>query len=127
MRVLYDKNDNYVSIEEYEDYCEGEEIEPTEDGYYEYSADMEQEYYDDALAECSRLFKGKVKMNGNVQRWDGDTAISTIKLPDIDTALDACISSGEEIVKIIFENDNSLWVAVEHHDGTNYFTIMNAE
>lgn len=127
MRTLFDKDDNYISEAEYDDYCTDNEIEPTEDGYYDYCYDVEEEDYNNALEECSRLFTGKVKMYGNVERWDGDTAISTIKLPDINTALDAAGNSGEEITKLILNDDGTLSVVVSHHDGTNYFTIANAE
>lgn len=127
MRTLFDKDDIYISNAEYDDYCTDNEIEPTEEGYYDYCSDVEEEDYNNALAECSRLFPGKVKMHGNVERWDGDTAISTMILPDIDTALDEAGESGEEIAKLVLKDDGTLWVVVRHHDGTNYFTIANAE
>lgn len=116
--------------EDYIDFCEANDIEAGDDGYFEegfrdWCADETQANYEadmDNIESCAE-YNVPVLLTGTLGLWWGKPTIKPERFKSVADAIHRCIN-GSDCGEVFVEyNDGVITVEAYHHDGCNCFTI----
>ena len=111
---------------EYEDFCEGNGIEPGSDTsaeFYEWCADEASINWESDLDNI-KDFKGynvPVVITGHLGLWWGNPEIEPNYARSVYDAIMQCMNGADDVV--VEYEDGTIFVHAMHHDGTNVFEI----
>ena len=124
---LYD--DTYTpTYDEYVETCDNNGIEPqgeNSEGYWDYIAFCQQNYWDDLKInlKCSMEAMQPCLVTGSLGLWDGRRTIYPTRCDNLLQAIQRCC--GHSIDNIVIDvEDGVVNVKAMHHDGTNHFYIQ---
>lgn len=118
--------DSYRS--DYEDFCEGIGCEQSKERFQRWCEDEAMENWDQDMENIRgyKSYNVPVKINGRLGLWWGRPEIEEVDAESVWDAIRRCTTDCAEEVVVKF-NDGRIEVEVEHHDGTNFFTITRAD
>lgn len=126
--TLVDTDPLQFEYESYEEFCEGNGIEPQgEDStdFYNWCGEEAEEQYNcdmDEIRSCKK-YNVPCVITGHLGLWDGKHEICPVKMDSIYDAIIRCYGRDTTSnLKVNFE-DGKIVVYYSHHDGTNVFTI----
>ena len=115
------------SREDYEEWCEMNGIEPTdnEDDFFDYCAEETRDNYESDMdnIESCREYKVPVVVTGTLGLWNGRRKIMPERFESVGDAISQCISRSDSISMYAEYNDGRILVDCYHHDGCNRFSI----
>ena len=124
--VLVDTDPLQFEYESYEEFCEGNDIEPQgEDstGFLLWCYEEAEEQYNNDMTEirCCKEYNVPCIITGGLGLWDGHHDIIPTKADSVYDAIEKCCGRDGHL-KVNFE-DGAIVAYFSHHDGTNVFTI----
>ena len=126
--TLVDTDPLQFEYESYEEFCEGNGIEPQgehSEDFMDWCYEEAEEQYNCDMDEIRRCRRYNVPciITGHLGLWDGSHEIVPTKMDTIYDAIIRCYGrDGLCNLKVNFE-DGKIVVYYSHHDGTNIFTI----
>lgn len=124
--TLVDTDACQFEYESYEEFCEGNGIEPQgedSDDFYDWCSEEAEEQYNcdmDNIRYCKE-YNVPCIITGNLGLWDGSHEIVPERMDTIYDAIERCWDRDGNL-QVNFE-DGKIVVYHSHHDGTNIFTI----
>lgn len=113
------------SREDYEEWCEMNDIEPTddEDDFFDYCAEETEANFEadiDNIEHCKE-YNVPVVVTGTLGLWWGHPEIEPERMESVYDAILKCVDKADYVE--VEWNDGEIKVYATHHDGTNCFTI----
>jgi hypothetical protein len=113
--------------EDYEEWCEMNDIEPTddEDDFFDYCAEETQANYESDMdnIESCKEYNVPVAVTGTLGLWWGHPEIKAERFESVADAIHTCIERSDSYDVLVEYNDGVITVNCYHHDGCNCFTI----
>ena len=115
------------SREDYEEWCEVNDFEPTddEDDFFDYCAEETQANYEadmDNIEHCKE-YNVPVVVTGTLGLWWGHPEIKPERYESVADAIHDCMERSDSYDVLVEYNDGVITVDCYHHDGCNSFTI----
>ena len=115
------------SREDYEEWCEVNDFEPTEDedDFFDYCAEETQANYEadmDNIEHCKE-YNVPVVVTGTLGLWWGHPEIKPQRYESVADAIYDCMTRSDCHDVLVEYNDGVITVDCYHHDGCNSFTI----
>jgi hypothetical protein len=126
--TLVDTDPLQFEYESYEEFCEGNDLEPQgedSEDYMNWRYEEAEEQYNCDMDEirCCKRYNVPCIITGHLGLWDGSHEIAPTKMDTIYDAIVRCYGRDSlSNLKVNFE-DGKIVVYYSHHDGTNVFTI----
>ena len=117
---------NAYTQEDYEEWCEINELEPGDDyDFYEYCAEETQNNYESDMdnIESCRQYNVPVVVTGTLGLWWGHPEIKPERYESVADAIHDCIERSDSHDVFAEYNDGVITLNCYHHDGCNCFTI----
>lgn len=115
------------SREDYEEWCEMNGIEPTdnEDDFFDYCAEETRDNYESDMdnIESCREYKVPVVVTGTLGLWWGNPEIKPERFESVADAIHSCIERSDSNDVLVEFNNGVITVDCYHHDGCNCFSI----
>ena len=112
--------------EDYEEWCEMNEIEPGDDyDFYEYCAEETQVNFESDMGniESCKEYNVPVVVSGTLGLWWGHQNVEPMRYESVADAIRDCMERSDCHDVIAFYNDGEITMNCYHHDGSNCFTI----
>lgn len=124
--VLFDTMED-VSYEDYVANCDINNIAAGDENsqdYYDYVADSQRQFYEDAMYEVAHAEELNVPcvITGTLGLWNGNPTIYPQRDESVHDAIERCWGRDILDMDVTFE-DGVFYVNAHHHDGTNCFEI----
>ncbi len=126
--TLVDTDPLQFEYESYEEFCEGNDLEPQgedSEDFMDWRYEEAEEQYNCDMDEirCCKRYNVPCIITGHLGLWDGSHEVVPTKMDTIYDAIVRCYGRDSlSNLKVNFE-DGKIVVYYSHHDGTNIFTI----
>lgn len=117
---------NAYTQEDYEEWCEINELEPGDDyDFYEFCAEETQANYEADMynIESCKEYNVPVVLTGTLGLWWGRPKIKPERYESVADAIHDCMERSDCHDVLVEFNDGVITVEAYHHDGCNCFTI----